>query len=189
MNAFDPQTYGPELAGVINLQRLGELGTGCPNASLRARLAALTLESAFAPHPIKDQQMADCCLAGLWLANDFLDESHAICQDIDTTTGSYWHGIMHRREPDFSNSKYWFRRVGDHPVFQPLASAAREIVAAVQVTGPAAYLTKLSEWEPFRFVDLCESVYHGDVSNQGVCRQIAAAEWQLLFDYGYRKAC
>ena len=91
MNAFDPQTYGPELADVIDLQRLGELGTGRPNPSMRVQLAALTLESVFAPHPIKDQQMADCCLAGLWLANDFLDQSHAICQDIDTATAELLH--------------------------------------------------------------------------------------------------
>ena len=45
--------------------------------------------------------MAACCLCGLWLLHDFLDESHSLSQEITTDTGSYWHGIMHRREPDY----------------------------------------------------------------------------------------
>ena len=53
--------------------------------------------------------MAACCLAGVWLLHDYLDESHTISQRIDTPSGSFWHGIMHRREGDFSNAKYWFR--------------------------------------------------------------------------------
>ena len=53
--------------------------------------------------------------AGIWLFIDDLDRSHQICQGIDNATGSFWHGIMHRREGDFSNSHYWFNQVGDHP--------------------------------------------------------------------------
>ena len=54
-------------------------------------------------------------IAGLWLYVDELDTSHTVSQAIDNPTGSYWHGIMHRREGDFSNSHYWFRKVGNHP--------------------------------------------------------------------------
>lgn len=53
--------------------------------------------------------------AGLWLYIDQLDRSHTISQGIKNPTGSFWHGIMHRREGDFSNSHYWFRNSGDHP--------------------------------------------------------------------------
>ncbi|SVE48716.1 uncharacterized protein METZ01_LOCUS501570, partial [marine metagenome] len=53
--------------------------------------------------------------SALWLYVDDLDRSHTCSQSIDDTTGSYWHGIMHRREGDFSNSHYWFRKVGNHP--------------------------------------------------------------------------
>lgn len=50
--------------------------------------------------------------AGLLLWNGDLDASHTISQHIEDITGSYWHGIMHRMEPDYSNAKYWFRKVG-----------------------------------------------------------------------------
>ena len=54
-------------------------------------------------------------VAGIWLYVDDLDRSHAISQDMHDPTGSFWHGIMHRREGDFSNSHYWFRKAGNHP--------------------------------------------------------------------------
>jgi hypothetical protein len=55
---------------------------------MRARLAALD-DAAFGR--VADRDMAACCRSGLWLAFNFLDESHRISQDIDTPTGSYWH--------------------------------------------------------------------------------------------------
>src|SRR2546426_5983164 len=45
--------------------------------------------------------------AGLWLYVDNLERSHTVSQGIETSTGSFWHGIMHRREGDFSNSHHW----------------------------------------------------------------------------------
>ncbi len=53
--------------------------------------------------------------AGLWLYVDELDRSHAVSQRTKDATGSFWHGIMHRREGDFGNSHYWFDRAGSHP--------------------------------------------------------------------------
>src|SRR5438309_64877 len=54
--------------------------------------------------------------AGLWLYVDDLDRCHSICQDLPDPTGAFWHGIMHRREGDFSNSHYWIRRAERHPL-------------------------------------------------------------------------
>ena len=58
--------------------------------------------------------------AALWLYVDELDRSHEISQSLNDATGSYWHGIMHRREGDFSNSHYWFNRTGRHPAMAAL---------------------------------------------------------------------
>ena len=58
--------------------------------------------------------------AGLWLYVDELDRSHTISQGIHDSTGSFWHGIMHRREGDFGNSHYWFNKVGHHPAMDEI---------------------------------------------------------------------
>jgi hypothetical protein len=63
--------------------------------------------------------------AGLLLLHDHLEESHQLAQRLEghgqPRTADYWHAIMHRREPDPDNSRYWFRRVGRHPAFEELA--------------------------------------------------------------------
>ncbi len=165
-----------------------QLGPGSPNQAAKSKLNALTAETAFGPGRIRDRDMASACLAGLWLYHDFLDESHAISQDIHTTTGSYWHGVLHRREPDYSNAKYWFRKVGDHPIFEPLAAAAAEIHATDEPHSSAAFLGKQAGWDPFAFFDLCEASLAGRSPCEMLCRQIQQKEWEILFDYCFRKA-
>src|SRR6476660_8919231 len=97
--AFDPVAYGPTVGALIT-ERLPELGPGSPNTSARSQLATIDVETIFGGHRIADQDAARCCLSALWLWHDFLDESHTISQEVHTIDGSYWHGIMHRREPD-----------------------------------------------------------------------------------------
>ncbi len=81
-------------------------------------------------------------LAGLHLWNDDIDRCHRIAQAHATVDGNYWHAILHRREPDYSNSKYWYRRVGEHAIFR-----------ALRATWP--------DWEPLAFVDGCQSAARG----------------------------
>jgi len=203
---FPPQ-YTPAINALLKETRLNPLGPGEPNFAVKQQLEELTIENAFAPETVVDRDMAACCLAGLWLYHDFIDEAHKICQDIDTPSGSYWHGIVHRREPDFDNAKYWFRRVGRHQIFGPLEVIACSLAEKSPRDPAAAFLKnstfdietyeailsgsrdpKLSKWDPFAVIDLCQAVYEGRSHSEKLCQQIQAEEWRLLFEYCHARA-
>jgi hypothetical protein len=164
---------------------LAELGPGRPRRDLEQRLASLDDEALFSGRPVKDRALAECCRAGIWLAFDFLDQSHRISQDVSTIEGRYWHGIMHRREPDYGNAKYWFRRVPSHAVFEPLAGEARDLAAEMQIDSPAEFLRHQSSWDSFAFVDLCQAIAQGRSRSEDLARRVAMAEWRRLFEYCY----
>ena len=184
---FDPKSYGAPFADLLGEERLNPLDPGSPNSKVKSPLDALTVQTAFT-QPVADADMANACLSAIWLYHDYLEESHKISQSISTPTGSYWHGIMHRREPDFSNSKYWFRKVGEHPVFEPLSSAASKLASTSDFHGSAAFMADQSKWDPFDFVDLCEASSEEHSPSQNLCRQVQKQEWELLFDYCYHQA-
>jgi hypothetical protein len=184
MNAFDSAKYGPLFASLLT-PRLMPLGPGAPNSQVQTQLKGLEIGKAFAGKTIIDPDMAQCCLAGLWLYQDYLDESHTISQGIETPTGSYWHGFMHRRELDYGNAKYWFRRVGDHPVYANLAMGAKQL-AANDSKAEKIVLAHQTTWDPFAFIDLCEKSVGGEL--EMLCRQIQQKEWEMLFDFCYCKA-
>jgi hypothetical protein len=185
MFVLRPDTYGPAIAGLIT-DHVPPLGPGAPNERLRPRLAELTVDQAFAGQNVVDHNSARCCISALWLWNNFLAESHTISQEIETIDGSYWHGIMHRREPDYGNAKYWFRRVTQHAIFEPLAKEC--VFAGGELTGPAKYLATIKIWDPFKFVDLCGAIACGHSPIEVLARDLARTEWQLLFDHCYAKA-
>ena len=105
--------------------------------------------------------------AGLLLLSGYVEESHAASQSIEGEgplhTGDYWHAILHRREPDYGNAKYWFRHVGRHPNFGRLAELVPPMLK--RATGPVA--TELERWssrlitshgwDAFAFVDFCQA--------------------------------
>ncbi|MGE3317214.1 MAG: hypothetical protein AB7O26_19015 [Planctomycetaceae bacterium] len=104
--------------------------------------------------------------AGLLQLNGFLTASHELAQTIEgDPNADYWHGIMHRREPDASNAKYWFRHVGRHPVFEPLADAADAVLSNCESSQTSSWRSRIvrsGRWEPNAFIDLCEECRHAD---------------------------
>lgn len=185
--SFDPAVYGSACEELIAVAGLCELGPGEPNRAVAEKLRALDEAALFGGKSVPDHKMTDCLISGLWLLHNFLDNSHRISQDIHTTAGSYWHGIMHRREPDFSNAKYWFRRVGEHEIFPALCDAAGRIAREAGTDKRSEFLAKQNKWDAFAFVDLCEAATRGH-TDETLCRRVAQLEWQILFDHCYRSA-
>ena len=121
-----------------------------PSAALGQAVDALGL----------DGEVAGLAKSAALLWHDHLDESHTVSQGIGSADGSFLHGIMHRREPDYSNSKYWFHRVGDHPCFPVMASAATDYLDAAGDEALAERLASDGRWDPFAFVDAVEAAVH-----------------------------
>jgi hypothetical protein len=188
MSTFDPNAYGPVFATLLAADRRRALGARSPDAAARAALEGLSVEAAFGNAKRIDRDMAACCLSGVWLLHDFLDESHTISQGIETPSGSFWHAIMHRREGDFSNSKYWLRRIGRHAAFDALGQRAAELAAVRGAERAVKQLASGGAWDAFAFVDLCQAAVGGQSESAELCLDIQQAEWEILFDYCYRAA-
>lgn len=127
--------------------------------------------------------------AGVLQCWDDLTRSHECAQSIEGDgvrgAGDYWHAIMHRREPDYSNAKYWFRRVGQHDIFADLAGAAAEILARCNDPQADSWSKRLIAhgWDPLRFVDLCQQQARDEGSPLGLAaREIQWAEMLLLLE-------
>jgi hypothetical protein len=160
----EPSMFPPAVAALFT-PRLPALGPGSPNEPMRTKLTAFAFGGS---------DMARCVHSLLWLHHDFLDESHEISQGIHTPTGSYLHAVMHRREPDAFNSKYWWRRVGSHPVLASLLAQAPQVGFAYT--------------NPFDFVDFCERVRGTNTSDEDLAKQVQLLELQLVLEFCCRAA-
>lgn len=125
--------------------------------------------------------------AGLLQWHDRLDASHHRSQSIEgeglNQDGDYWHAIMHRREPDYSNAKYWFRQLGRHPLLGRLPGIADEVLATCSDGGWRSRLASGGRWNAPAFVELCATCADGEESPLGLAaRRIQRAEMLLLLE-------
>src|SRR5947209_12977124 len=116
-----------EVRKLIATPELPELGPG-PRAGVLSRPPSELASDA--PHararlPITAHQHIRAAVL-LW--HDHLDAAHQFAQNLPDSGGSVLHGIMHRREPDYGNAKYWFQRAGPHPAFPVLSRRVAELL-------------------------------------------------------------
>lgn len=117
--------------------------------------------------------------AGLLYAFDAVNESHRIIQEIESDEASYWHGMCHRREGDFENSRYWFRRTGRLSVFTELHARAADL---------SPLMARQLDWDPYLFVGQCEQARFGGDLDQKELIALQRMEFEVMFGYLWREA-
>jgi hypothetical protein len=166
------------LAQLFRTPEPPELGPG-PRADVQPETKLLqSLDKALdgSALPTDNKQLIRA-LVLLW--HDHLEPAHVIAQSIENADGAFVHGIMHRREPDFSNAGYWFRRVGTHPAFKLLA----ERVAAMtkgKKEDPFRNLIARRTWDPFAFIDACRIAQRDALPHLRAVQQV---EFEVLLNW------
>ena len=177
---FDSNAYGERVAAILALDGAGERLMPLAHGTCSNKEAARLLHEAKPRALFPRARHPEAAMSGLWMYFSCLDQAHKLAQDTASAEGSFWHGIMHRQEPDPGNAAYWFRRVGRHRIFPALqeeAAGIRQRYAGLPMAGG-------EEWDPFAFIDYCESARRKPKSDaERLAMEIQRAEWQLLFDW------
>ena len=152
----------PTLASLGPERRAGALSL----SECQAALNALDL------HP-RQQPLIHSALL-LW--HDHLDASHDLSQNINSNDGSFLHGIMHRREPDYSNAKYWFTRAGQHEAYDSINTRAALALKDTSLTHLAT-----AKWDPFAYVDAVSEASPGTPEYE-VLQKLQRIELEVLLE-------
>jgi hypothetical protein len=163
---------------------LPELGPGprktvLPHHELEASLTGILSKCSL------DSLNSDLIRALVLLWHDRLDAAHGIAQGIENADGSFIHGIVHRREPDYSNAGYWFQRTGDHDCFPEIAQNVARYLDSI---GNSALRSKLvidGKWDSMAFIDACQEASRRSASDPEVesLRKIQGIESEVLLKH------
>lgn len=128
--------------------------------------------------------------AMLWLRIGVIDPPHEIVQAETTPLASYLHGVVHRLEGDYWNSKYWFRQVRDSRLLQSLSHSMEEKLKEANLFSFAASF-KIMQGSSFvasEFVSACEQQSQQatpDLESAASLQLVGWAEWVSLWELIY----
>ncbi|HLU69578.1 MAG TPA: hypothetical protein VKZ88_02285 [Fibrobacteria bacterium] len=119
---------------------------------------------------------ADVGVGLLYLWHDHWEEAHEIAQSREGERHhDMLHGILHRKEGDFSNALYWFRSAGRHPCFPQIAAG----VAALSVRhGCPVPSFAQKDWDPAGFVHAVKTP--ATTPGEGFLRAVQAVEFMTF---------
>ena len=116
--------------------------------------------------------------AGLFYYHNDLPDAHKEAQKDEGDLAAYWHGMVHRREGDFENARYWMRRAGEQPVFQEMQGRASD---------GAPHMGRQGNWDPYLFIHLCEQYKYGEHEYRKEIGHLQKVEFAVMFDYVWRQ--
>ncbi len=161
-----------DLTGWIVATPLPPLDAGSLQAEFGTAIERFLSQQRLTDLSVKESRLIQSLGAALYLLAGDLDRSHSLSQSIESKDGSFWHGVMHRREGDFSNAKYWFDRVGVHPGYKALNDALEQDELARTVLP--------SGWDATEFVDQSRRAVRTGGENLQACLHVQWIEWQVM---------
>ena len=147
---------------------------------------ALTELQAHSPESLFPQvRNAEVAYSALLLRLGAWEASHDLTNDDESPEGCFLHAIIHRMEPNLSNSAYWWRKLGQHTVFPQLHARAQEILSEHSVRD----WELKAAWDPLLFNKWCEQAQRSPGSErEKAALAIQQAEWELLFNWSAERA-
>lgn len=168
------------------------------DAAITHDLRDATPASLFPHQRIADAPAAAGAIIGLRIWNDEFEAAHNLAQGLTDATGSYWHGICHRREghrgsgleSNLGNARHWFRRVGQHPAYDDVYRTALNVLGEAGVgfrwaTEARQQLEQRGEWDPAILADWVGEAERGVLSPATIelLEQLQWREIALLTDW------
>jgi hypothetical protein len=174
---------GDSLHALLNTPQPADLGPHPRSGTLTVRELNSRLDAALGGSDLAvNNQKLIRSLILLW--HDHLDASHAISQDLHSSDGSFLHGIMHRREPDFGNAQYWFQRVGNNASYPEIAKRAGAFLEERGAIALKSELIPAGKWDASALVDACEAASgrRGTEEQRALLREVQRIEFSVLLE-------